>query len=74
MLCLYGECRILFIVMVNVIILSVVMLNVVMLSVVMLSVVAPSESVCVCVRKKERGRYREIIDGEKNRMIQTWPM
>jgi hypothetical protein len=39
MLCHYAECRILFIIMQNVIMLSVTMLNIVMLSVIMLSVV-----------------------------------
>ncbi len=39
--CHYGECRVLFTVMLNVTMLSVVMQNVVMLSVIILSVVAP---------------------------------
>jgi hypothetical protein len=41
MLCHYAECRVLFIVMMNVVMLIVVMLSVVMLNVGMLSVLAP---------------------------------
>jgi hypothetical protein len=40
MLCQYGESRVLFLIMLNVIVLSIIFLNVIMLSLIMLSVVA----------------------------------
>ncbi len=61
MLCHYAECRILFIVMLNVFMLSVIMLSIVMLRIIMVSVVAPTRLHFLLLVEDKSFLYQVVI-------------